>query len=138
MIPNHSDTSIDASSTSNANVLSVFLGLISNRDPVIIFFAGNGSDYLLSDHDDPDDEDDVTMCSTKFVEAFCTIDRDSLSNGIPIPDISDRSLNTMSLVLRKGIKLPSFETTVTRAVPRHHSNIELRDSGHYHTRACLA
>ncbi len=60
-IPNHSDTSIDASSTSHANVLSVFLDLISNiehRDPIIIFFAEDDSGYLLSDHDDPDNEDE--------------------------------------------------------------------------------
>ncbi len=69
MIPNHSDTSIDASSTPHANDLSVFPGLIINsnikhRDPIIFFFAGNDSDYLLSDHDDPDDEDkrDDVLC----------------------------------------------------------------------------
>ncbi|PBK63127.1 hypothetical protein ARMSODRAFT_839174, partial [Armillaria solidipes] len=94
---NHSDTATDASSLpSRANILSLLFSLTTNPnvnygDPIIIFFAGHGSRYPLSDHDD--DEDD---CLPKFVEVFCSMDRGILDNsGMPIPSITDRELNTI-------------------------------------------
>ncbi|PBK90855.1 hypothetical protein ARMGADRAFT_1082580 [Armillaria gallica] len=97
----YGDTSTDVSSLSpsRANILSVLLSLITNLDikygdPIIIFFAGHGSRYLLSSQDGPDD--DKALSPPKFVEAFCPMDRDSRdSNGVPVPDISDRELNTI-------------------------------------------
>ncbi|PBK90848.1 hypothetical protein ARMGADRAFT_880369, partial [Armillaria gallica] len=84
---NHSDTVTDVSSLpSHANILSLLFS-----DPIIIFLAGHGSRYPLSDHDD--DEDD---CLPKFVEVFCPIDRGTPdSSGVPIPSITDRELNTI-------------------------------------------
>ncbi|PBK63120.1 hypothetical protein ARMSODRAFT_846101, partial [Armillaria solidipes] len=102
---NHRDTSqTDVSSIpSRENILSVLLSLITNPDiergdPIIIFFAGHGSRYALSDYDDDEDSDfDEELedgRSHKFVEAVCPIDRNTLdSRGALIPDISDRELN---------------------------------------------
>ncbi|KAK0219720.1 hypothetical protein EDD85DRAFT_728376, partial [Armillaria nabsnona] len=94
---NHSDTVTGASSLpSRANILSLLFSLTTNPniehgDPIIIFFAGHGSRYPLSDHDDDEDE-----CPPKFVEAFCPMDRGTLdSSGVPIPSITDRELNTI-------------------------------------------
>ncbi len=91
------NTVTDASSLpSRANILSLLLSLTTNPniehgDPIIIFFAGHGSRYPLSDHDDDEDE-----CPPKFAEAFCPMDRGTLdSSGVPIPSITDRELNTI-------------------------------------------
>ncbi|KAK0205479.1 hypothetical protein DFS33DRAFT_1239179, partial [Desarmillaria ectypa] len=98
------DTPADVSSIpSRANILSVLLSLITNPniergDPIIIFFAGHGSRYPLSDDDDdPDfDEEPDDERSRKFVEALCPIDRNTRdSGGVLIPDITDRELNTI-------------------------------------------
>lgn len=90
---------------SRENILSVLLSLITNPnvkrgDPIIIFFAGHGSRYALSDYDNDEDYDfDEELedgRSHKFVEALCPIDRNTLdSRGGLIPDISDRELNTI-------------------------------------------
>ncbi|PBK90832.1 hypothetical protein ARMGADRAFT_877939, partial [Armillaria gallica] len=93
--------STDVSSVpSRANIISLLHSLTTNPniehgDPIIIFFAGHGSRYLLSDHDDNQEHDD-DECPPKFVEAFCPMDRDTLdSSGVPIPNITDRELNTI-------------------------------------------
>ncbi len=100
----YGDTSTDVSSIpSRANILSLLLSLTTNPnieygDPIIIFFAGHGSRYLLSDDgDDPDfDEHEDDECPSKFVEALCPMDRDTLdSSGAIIPDITDRELNAI-------------------------------------------
>ncbi|SJL10594.1 uncharacterized protein ARMOST_13982 [Armillaria ostoyae] len=99
---NHRDTSpTDVTSIpSRENILSVLLSLITNPDiergdPIIIFFAGHGSRYAMSDYDDDEDSDfDEDGHSHKFVEALCPIDRNTRdSRGALIPDISDRELN---------------------------------------------
>ncbi len=62
--------------------------------PSLSFLRGHGSRYLLSSQDGPDD--DKALSPPKFVEAFCPMDRDSRdSNGVPVPDISDREVNTI-------------------------------------------
>lgn len=92
----HGDMSTDTSVPSQANILSALLSLITNPniehgDPIIIFFAGHGSRYPLSDHDEDDDER-----SKKFVEALCPMDRNTFgSGGALVPDITDRELNTI-------------------------------------------
>ncbi|KAK0451919.1 peptidase C14, caspase domain-containing protein, partial [Armillaria borealis] len=104
-------TEVPSLSPSRANILSVLLSLITNPDikygdPIIIFFAGHGSRYLLSSQDGPDD--DKALSPPKFVEAFCPMDRDSRdSNGVPVPDISDRELNTIlsQIVSEKGSRI---------------------------------
>ncbi|KAK0194573.1 peptidase C14, caspase domain-containing protein, partial [Armillaria mellea] len=95
------NTVTDASSLpSRARILSLLLSLATNPDiehgdPIIIFFAGHGSRYLLSEHDDNEEYDD-NECPPTFVETFCPMDRDSLdSSGVPIPNITDRELNTI-------------------------------------------
>lgn len=100
----YGDTSIDVSPIpSRANIISLLLSLTTNPnieygDPIIIFFAGHGSRYPLSDDDDDpgfgEREDDE--CPSKFVEALCPMDRDTLdSSGAIIPDITDRELNAI-------------------------------------------
>ncbi|KAK0451921.1 hypothetical protein EV421DRAFT_1073263 [Armillaria borealis] len=98
------DTSTDISSIpSRANTISLLLSLTTNPkieygDPVVIFFAGHGSRYPWSDDDDdPDfDEDLDDECSQKFIEVLCPMDRNTLdSSGVPIPDITDRELNSI-------------------------------------------
>ncbi|KAK0451917.1 hypothetical protein EV421DRAFT_1683741, partial [Armillaria borealis] len=102
----HNTSFTDVSSIpSRANILSLLLSLITNPniehgDPIIIFFAGHGSRYASSDRDDDNvldfDEELEDGHPHKFIEAFCPIDRDTIdSSGIPIPDISDRELNTI-------------------------------------------
>ncbi|PBK90842.1 hypothetical protein ARMGADRAFT_882477, partial [Armillaria gallica] len=100
----HGDMSTDTSSVpSRANILSALLSLITNPniehgDPIIIFFAGHGSRYPLSDHDedDADSDDDNDKRSKKFVEAFCPMDRNTFgSGGALVPDITDWELNTI-------------------------------------------
>ncbi|KAK0205481.1 hypothetical protein DFS33DRAFT_1328668, partial [Desarmillaria ectypa] len=88
---------------SRANILSLLLSLITNPniehgDPIIIFFAGHGSRYPLSDDDDNPDTDGEhdDERSRKFVEALCPMDRNTRdSGGVLIPDITDRELNTI-------------------------------------------
>ncbi|KAK0484553.1 caspase domain-containing protein [Armillaria novae-zelandiae] len=104
---NHHDTSPTEISSipSRENILSVLLSLITNSDiecgdPIIIFFAGHGSRYALSDYDNDEDYDcDDELddgCSHKFIEALCPIDRNTFdSRGMLIPDISDRELNNI-------------------------------------------
>ncbi|KAK0219719.1 peptidase C14, caspase domain-containing protein [Armillaria nabsnona] len=100
----YGDPSTDVSSIpSRANIISLLLNLTTNPnieygDPVIIFFAGHGSRYPLSDvDDDPDfDEELDDECSQHFVEALCPVDRNTIdSNGALIPDITDRELNAI-------------------------------------------
>ncbi len=50
----------------------------------------------------------IMECPPKFVEAFCPMDRDSRdSKGVPIPDISDREVNTIlsQIVNEKGSRI---------------------------------
>ncbi len=48
--------------SSRENILSVLLSLITDQDiergdPIIIFLAGHGSRYAMSDYDDDEDSD---------------------------------------------------------------------------------
>ncbi|KAK0224042.1 peptidase C14, caspase domain-containing protein, partial [Armillaria fumosa] len=107
------NTVTDASSLpSRENIISLLLSLATNPniehgDPIIIFFAGHGSRYSLSDHDDNEEHDDDEY-PPKFVEAFCPMDRDTLdSSGVPIPNITDREFNTIlsQISRRKGCRI---------------------------------
>ncbi|PBK90851.1 hypothetical protein ARMGADRAFT_295097 [Armillaria gallica] len=90
---------------SRANIVGTLLSLITNPniergDPIIIYFAGHGSRYRSSDYYDnevpDDDKEPDDERSHKYIEALCPTDRDSgESSGTPIPDISDRELNTV-------------------------------------------
>ncbi|KAK0435055.1 hypothetical protein EV421DRAFT_1717053, partial [Armillaria borealis] len=63
---------------------------IEYGDNIVIYYAGHGSCY--SYHEDDEDEDETH----EYIEALCPIDCDtSDSNGVPIPDISDRELNSI-------------------------------------------
>ncbi len=78
--------SLTTTPTSNTATLSSFFSLVT------------GSRYLLSDDgDDPGfDEHEDDECPSKFVEALCPMDRDTLdSSGAIIPDITDRELNAI-------------------------------------------
>ncbi len=89
---------------SRVNILSLLLSLTANPDigygdPIIIYFAGHGSRYPLSDEDKDEDDDpdfDEDEHSQKFIEALCPVDRKTIdSSGTLIPDITDRELNTI-------------------------------------------
>ncbi len=127
----YGDTSTDVSSIpSRANIISLLLSLTTNPnieygDPIIIFFAGHGSRYLLSDDgDDPDfGEHEDDECPSKFVEALCPMDRDTLdSSGAIIPDITDRELNAIlkQVSYAKGNRITFIWTAVTQAVSLEH------------------
>ncbi|SJL10596.1 uncharacterized protein ARMOST_13984 [Armillaria ostoyae] len=142
----YGDTSTDVSSLSpsRANILSVLLSLITNPnikygDPIIIFFAGHGSRYLLSSQDGPDDDKarGDNGCPPKFVEAFCPMDRDSHdSSGVPVPDISDRELNTIlsQIFSEKGSRITCIldcchAGSITRALnPNVRTSAALKDT----------
>ncbi|KAK0194566.1 peptidase C14, caspase domain-containing protein, partial [Armillaria mellea] len=94
------DTSTDVSSIpSRASIISLLLSLTTNPsikhgDPIIIFFAGHGSRYPLSDDDNDNDEDDE--CPFRFVKALCPMDRHAPNkSSVIIPDITDRELNAI-------------------------------------------
>ncbi|KAK0219285.1 peptidase C14, caspase domain-containing protein, partial [Armillaria nabsnona] len=90
---------------SRAHIIDALLSLITNPeiahgDNIIIYYAGHGSRYPLTE-DDKDDE-------TEYIEALCPIDRDTPGeHGKPVPDISDRELNTiLTLIsLSKGHRI---------------------------------
>ncbi len=90
---------------SRAHIIDALLSLITNPeiahgDIIIIYYAGHGSRYPLTE----DDEDD----ETEYTEALCPIDREIPGeNGKPVPDISDRELNTiLTLIsLSKGHRI---------------------------------
>ncbi|KAK0207495.1 peptidase C14, caspase domain-containing protein, partial [Armillaria fumosa] len=77
---------------SRANIVGALLSLITNPeitygDNIIIYYSGHGSYYPY--HTEEDDE-------TEYIETLCPIDRDTPGeNGAPVPDISDRELNTI-------------------------------------------
>ncbi|KAK0207487.1 hypothetical protein IW262DRAFT_1443401 [Armillaria fumosa] len=75
-----------------AHIVDVLLSLITlpeiaHGDNIIIYYSGHGSYYPY--HMEEDDEQE-------YIETLCPIDRDTLGeNGKPVPDISDRELNTV-------------------------------------------
>ncbi len=84
---------------SRAHIVGALLSLITNPeivygDNVIIYYSGHGSYY--PPHTDEDDDIDYT-------ETLCPIDRDTLdADGVPIPDISDRELNTILTLISQA------------------------------------
>ncbi|KAK0207490.1 hypothetical protein IW262DRAFT_1419815 [Armillaria fumosa] len=90
---------------SRIHIIDALLSLVTNPeiehgDNIIIYYAEHGSRYQFT----VDDEDD----QTEYIEALCPIDRDTLGeNGDPVPDISDRELNTiLTLIsLSKGHRI---------------------------------
>ncbi|KAK0429625.1 hypothetical protein EV421DRAFT_1682310, partial [Armillaria borealis] len=84
---------------SHAHIVAGLLGLITNPeiaygDNIIIYYSGHGSYY--PPHMEEDGHNDYT-------ETLCPIDRDTLDgNGVPIPDISDRELNTILTLISRA------------------------------------
>ncbi len=82
----------DPTCPSRTHIVGVLLSLITNPkiaygDNIIIYYSGHGSYYPY--HTEEDDE-------PEYIETLCPIDRDTLGeNGKPVPDISDRELNTI-------------------------------------------
>ncbi len=89
---------------SRAHIIGALLSLITNPeitpgDNIIIYYSGHGSYY--PPHTEEDGHNDYT-------ETLCPIDRDTPGeDGKPVPDISDRELNTiLSLISRaKGHRI---------------------------------
>ncbi len=90
---------------SRAHIVGALLSLVTNPkishgDNIIIYYAGHGSRYPLTEYDEDDE--------TEYIEALCPIDRDTPGeDGEPVPDISDRELNTiLTLIsLSKGHRI---------------------------------
>ncbi len=143
----YGDTSTDVSSIpSRANIISLLLSLTTNPnieygDPIIIFFAGHGSRYLLSDDgDDPDfDEHEDDECPSKFVEALCPMDRDTLdSSGAIIPDITDTGAQCYPQANFLRERKPNHVHPGLLSRRQCYSNIESRSPNCSPAGACLA
>ncbi len=100
----HLDSTEDASLIvpiypSRAHIIDALLSLITNPeiaygDNIIIYYSGHGSYY--PHHTEEDDE-------PEYMETLCPIDRDTLGeNDKPIPDISDRELNTILTLISRA------------------------------------
>ncbi|KAK0219281.1 peptidase C14, caspase domain-containing protein, partial [Armillaria nabsnona] len=91
----------DPMTPSRAHIVSALLSIIANPgiaygDNIIIYYSGHGSYY--PPHAEEDDE-------PEYIETLCPIDRDTPGeDGKPVPDISDRELNTiLSLISRAKV-----------------------------------
>ncbi|KAK0431440.1 peptidase C14, caspase domain-containing protein, partial [Armillaria borealis] len=88
----------DPMNPSHAHIVSALLSLITNPeitygDNIIIYYSGHGSYYP------PHMEEGGP---TDYTETLCPIDRDTLdADGFPIPDISDRELNTILTLISR-------------------------------------
>ncbi|PBK95049.1 hypothetical protein ARMGADRAFT_1163753 [Armillaria gallica] len=84
---------------SRAHIVGALLSIITNPeiaygDNIIIYYSGHGSYYP------PHTEEDS---HTDYTETLCPIDRDTLdADGVPIPDISDRELNTILTLISQA------------------------------------
>ncbi len=89
----------DPMNPSRRHIIGTLLSLITNSqiahgDNIIIYYSGHGSYY--PHHTQEDDE-------PEYIETLCPIDRDTLGeNGKPIPDISDRELNTILTLISRA------------------------------------
>ncbi|KAK0455595.1 uncharacterized protein EV420DRAFT_1335924, partial [Desarmillaria tabescens] len=93
--------SVDTKSTpSRTNIIDTLYSLVNNPeiergDNIIIYYAGHGSSYCCAKHDLKSRCD-----SSCAIEALCPIDRDCQdSDGNWIPDISDRELNSLFMLI---------------------------------------
>ncbi len=84
---------------SRDHIIGALLSVIDNPkigygDNIIIYYSGHGSYYEF-----PAEEEE----GSESIETLCPIDRDTPGgDGKPVPDISDRELNTsLSLISRK-------------------------------------
>ncbi|KAK0494015.1 caspase domain-containing protein [Armillaria luteobubalina] len=81
----------DSMNPSRAHIIHTLLSIIDNSeilhgDNIIIYYSGHGSCYPFEGEDG----------ETEYIEAICPIDRDIVGDdGKPVPDISDRELNTV-------------------------------------------
>ncbi|KAK0505478.1 caspase domain-containing protein [Armillaria luteobubalina] len=77
---------------SRAHIVNTLLSLIKNSkiahdDNIIVYYSGHGSYYPYNTGEDDEPE---------YIETLCPIDRDTPGeDGEPVPDISDRELNTI-------------------------------------------
>ncbi|SJL17900.1 uncharacterized protein ARMOST_21467 [Armillaria ostoyae] len=82
----------DPTYPSRAHIVGTLLSLITNSniargDNIIVYYSEHGSYYPY--HAEEDDE-------PEYIETLCPIDRDTPGeDGKPVPDISDRELNTI-------------------------------------------
>ncbi|KAK0217734.1 caspase domain-containing protein [Armillaria fumosa] len=89
---------------SRDNIISTLSGTITNDqivygDNIIIYFSGHGSYYFPSEDDD---KALLDLIGPGAIEAICPIDRDKRdANGVPIPDISNRELNSILSLIAK-------------------------------------
>ncbi|KAK0462290.1 uncharacterized protein EV420DRAFT_1222058, partial [Desarmillaria tabescens] len=96
---------------SRAHIINMLLSFIKNPyiekgDNIIIYYAGHGSSYECSEYqdvDNPEYEEEISFASTGYIEALCPIDRDTCdADGNPVPDISDRELNTILTLISRA------------------------------------
>ncbi|KAK0458304.1 uncharacterized protein EV420DRAFT_1643174 [Desarmillaria tabescens] len=78
------------------NIIHALFGLSTNSkiqygDNIIIYFAGRVSSYFRSDYAPSND----FIAGGGCIEALCPIDRVAPSDGVTVPDISDRETNTI-------------------------------------------
>lgn len=95
-ISNFNQIDTNSSIPTRANIKNALLGLSTNPqihhgDSIIIYFAGHGTVYQCRDY--PPYEGSVAESGT--IEALCPINRVAPDNGVIIPDISDREINTI-------------------------------------------
>ncbi|KAK0435907.1 hypothetical protein EV421DRAFT_1834180 [Armillaria borealis] len=106
----------DPLTPSRTNIVHILHSLIDNPDiergdNIIIYYAGHGSSYHCSDHFSTALGFKCRNSDVCPIEALCPIDRDTIDvEGRPVPDISDRELNTFftEISRTKGHKITFF------------------------------
>ncbi|KAK0462381.1 uncharacterized protein EV420DRAFT_1241566, partial [Desarmillaria tabescens] len=88
---------------SRTHIIDALLSLIDNHeiekgDNTIIYYAGHSSSYKCSDYEMPDAK--FSPGNIGYIEALCPIDRDT--HGKAVPDISDRTLNTVLTLISRA------------------------------------
>ncbi|PBK94318.1 hypothetical protein ARMGADRAFT_1062554 [Armillaria gallica] len=84
---------------SRAHIVGALLSLITNSqighgDNIIIYYSGHGSYYPYHTQEDYKPE---------YIETLCPIDCDTAGeSGKPVPDISDRELNTILMLISRA------------------------------------
>ncbi|KAK0452744.1 uncharacterized protein EV420DRAFT_1558223 [Desarmillaria tabescens] len=95
----------DPSIPSRVNIIRTLLSVMTNPqieygDNIIVYYSGHGSHYSCSEYfqsrDTDSDDEESSAAGSGSIEALCPMDRNTLdTNGIPVPDISDREINTI-------------------------------------------
>ncbi|KAK0437252.1 uncharacterized protein EV420DRAFT_1223681, partial [Desarmillaria tabescens] len=90
----------DPLTPSHANIVKLLHSLFDNpeieRGNNIIYYTGHSSSYHCSEHFSTPLESKCSSSDACPIEALCPIDHDTIdADGHPIPDISDRELNSL-------------------------------------------